>query len=819
MLSPDDATLLRDYCATRSEHAFTQLVQRHLPLVYHAALRRLNMPALAEEAAQNAFTRLAAKASAVARHPERLRAWLHRTAFLEACTLARREARLSRLPLPPDSAAMHRPELYDRLDEALNALPELDRELILRHCCAGEDYRRIAAAMGKSEAACQKRVERGLLRLSESLGGATAVTIIAAALASSPGKASALPAAERIAACALEKSAGSSAAGALSGLASAACIAAALGGGVLGWRQERAAPSAPAPPVAAERPTIASSVMSRTPVRPASALFNGSLDDVLESIRAGRLGPLVDFLPRATPSDLRAIVNEEDFSIGEGSPPGKDAHDIAFRHWSESDPATAFAWAVPRDRESVGGGLPRTSRAFSAWLRKDRAAAVAAFEALPLADRSRLVASLSRDNAALADDLVQQHPELLWDLAMSRSWSNEPKLDDSTAKERDEKLMAAILAGEREPGSTDRSVTDVFTRLAFRNPAAALEQAARIPAPGLREVVLQELRSRFVPLLPAEKLEQLASTLPPGLDRTRATASLFKKLAASQPAEALRRLRAMPPGLERDAAFAQAGNVLASSDPWALLETLAALHGSVSSPARRVSADGVHGGLDGLSWDNEAMQRAMQFALQDDPARALKLLPKLQIRQPESSLAVSLANAWAATDLPAAIQWVGEHGSPSLQHDFRRYLDSYEPADGGAQLLSLLESAGEASRPLILSALGGTVVEDIFQNGGTTLLPKLQPQDAEEILFRQAQDLSVNDDFEGAFTLAAHATPEAQVNRLIPEIAGIWLNRDTSAALAWLQAQSPEMRHKLIETIKSSHLRPQTRAALNQLTP
>ena len=163
MSGPDDATLLREYCATRSEQAFTTLVRRHLPLVYHAALRRLGSPALAEEAAQNAFARLAFKSASAARHPERLRAWLHRTAFLEACTIARKETRLSRLPAPaePTHEPMNRPEIYDRLDEALNSLPELDRELILRRCCGGEDFRRIAAAVGKSETACQKRVERG----------------------------------------------------------------------------------------------------------------------------------------------------------------------------------------------------------------------------------------------------------------------------------------------------------------------------------------------------------------------------------------------------------------------------------------------------------------------------------------------------------------------------------------------------------------------------------------------------------------------------------------------------------------------------------
>src|SRR6187402_2537595 len=98
MSDSDDHALLKDYCTARSEAAFTQLVQRHLPLVYHAALRRLGIPALAEEAAQNAFARLAVKIAAVARHPERLRAWLHRTAYLEACTIARKEHRLTRLP-------------------------------------------------------------------------------------------------------------------------------------------------------------------------------------------------------------------------------------------------------------------------------------------------------------------------------------------------------------------------------------------------------------------------------------------------------------------------------------------------------------------------------------------------------------------------------------------------------------------------------------------------------------------------------------------------------------------------------------------------
>jgi hypothetical protein len=48
----DDAELLRRYAGTASEEAFTELVQRHLNLVYSAALRQVGHDrALAQEVA------------------------------------------------------------------------------------------------------------------------------------------------------------------------------------------------------------------------------------------------------------------------------------------------------------------------------------------------------------------------------------------------------------------------------------------------------------------------------------------------------------------------------------------------------------------------------------------------------------------------------------------------------------------------------------------------------------------------------------------------------------------------------------------------
>ena len=363
----DDLRLLEAFRDTRDDAAFTELVRRHLPLVFHVAYRRLGSAALAEEAAQHAFARLAAKVAAVARNPERLRAWLHRTAYFEASTLARKEARLSRLPLEPATAAMNRPEIYDRLDEALDKLPELDRELVLRHCCGGEDYRRMAKAVGKSEAACQKRVERALARLAQGMGGARTTAAVVAAFAVSTSK---LPAAERVAAAALNQHAATGGvAGAISGAKVAACAALALAGGAAGWQRDPK-PPAPRPAMAAASSEPRSSgagaaaKLEAVSLPPRPVPIPRSLDEVLESILADRLAPLVEYLPQASVADLRAIMAEDDLGdLSEGMGSFGTAHDLAARRWVEIEPAAAFAYGLSRS-------TPLATSAPSTWPRR-----------------------------------------------------------------------------------------------------------------------------------------------------------------------------------------------------------------------------------------------------------------------------------------------------------------------------------------------------------------------------------------------------------------------------------------------------------------
>src|ERR1041385_2037541 len=91
----DDLELLRAYGTNSSDEDFRTLLERHINLVYSAALRQVRNPQLAEEVTQTVFIVLARKANSL-RPGTLLVGWLFRTTRFVAARAMRDEQRRQR---------------------------------------------------------------------------------------------------------------------------------------------------------------------------------------------------------------------------------------------------------------------------------------------------------------------------------------------------------------------------------------------------------------------------------------------------------------------------------------------------------------------------------------------------------------------------------------------------------------------------------------------------------------------------------------------------------------------------------------------------
>lgn len=172
-----DGLLLRHYAMEAKSSAFTELVHRHLNLVYSAAMRRTGGNAqLSADICQQVFISLARNARTLSRHAS-LSAWLHtatRNAALNLLTSEqRRKAREAMAILtlaPTDGDAppeWHR--LKPLLDETIDELSEADRTAIVGRFLEGRAFSEIGARLKVSEDAARMRTERALERMRTAL--------------------------------------------------------------------------------------------------------------------------------------------------------------------------------------------------------------------------------------------------------------------------------------------------------------------------------------------------------------------------------------------------------------------------------------------------------------------------------------------------------------------------------------------------------------------------------------------------------------------------------------------------------------------------
>src|SRR5882724_13456280 len=172
MTSTNDLNLLGEFTRHQSQDAFTALVQRHLGLVYSAALRQVRSPQLAEEVTQSVFIDLARSAARL--KPDTiLTAWLYQVTRRTAIDVVRREAsRQLREQIATEMNALNATaadwtHIEPLLDEAMHALDDTDRAAVLLRYFENKSLREVGQTLGTSEDAAQKRVSRAVERLRE----------------------------------------------------------------------------------------------------------------------------------------------------------------------------------------------------------------------------------------------------------------------------------------------------------------------------------------------------------------------------------------------------------------------------------------------------------------------------------------------------------------------------------------------------------------------------------------------------------------------------------------------------------------------------
>jgi RNA polymerase sigma factor (sigma-70 family) len=185
-----DGKLLQRYIQDGAEDSFGELLQRHVDLVYSAALRQVRGDVhLAQDVAQCVFSDLARKARSLQTR-ESVAGWLYTSTHFAAAKAVRREQR--RREREQEAAPMHDNEpapdweqLRPLLDSAMHRLKESDRQAILMRYFEKRSLGEIALQIGLTESAARMRVERALDKLRRyisSQGATTSATFLASTL-------------------------------------------------------------------------------------------------------------------------------------------------------------------------------------------------------------------------------------------------------------------------------------------------------------------------------------------------------------------------------------------------------------------------------------------------------------------------------------------------------------------------------------------------------------------------------------------------------------------------------------------------------------
>lgn len=162
-MAESESVLLRRYVSGGDAGAFAEIVHRYAGLVYATCLRVLADKDRAADVTQETFFQLMKKGGEITGS---LGGWLHRVAVRKAVDSIRSDtSRRRREEMYLDARAgvdQTWREISPYVDEALNALDDETREMLVCHYLEGRSMTELAETLGISRATISRRIDSGL---------------------------------------------------------------------------------------------------------------------------------------------------------------------------------------------------------------------------------------------------------------------------------------------------------------------------------------------------------------------------------------------------------------------------------------------------------------------------------------------------------------------------------------------------------------------------------------------------------------------------------------------------------------------------------
>jgi RNA polymerase sigma factor (sigma-70 family) len=630
-----DSELLRAFAREGDETAFTEFVRRHAGLVYGAALRRTGDHGMAEEAAQNVFVLLAQRAAALTDHPAPA-AWLQKTAAFQAIRVAEKELnrrrtmkRFAQENFPPGDAGNDPWKMaLPLLDEAVASLPEADRRVVVMRYWQRMPFRGIAAALGGTVEAWEKRAERALTKLSRLLqrrGVVMSTAVLAAGLTPHVSQA-AVPAGvlAKFAPAALSASQTAGTAGWLTILAmntkltlTAGAAALLLLCGTGGWLAGRASAthSAPSP-----QQKVLEQIAAGAPQResPLAQPHTASLRALLAAAERDLLVSGYDPAAKANAAARIAGIAPEDIrealAIASGMSGLRDELTaLLLQHWANTEPAEACAYAVKLKLPSMG--LPPLADPLKVWAARD-----------PRAALTWLRSHSGADNTDTKPGGWRPISSLRW---IFGAWA----LQDMPAAVAEFKQL-------KEPHEIDGAITGMMESAAGATGRGEMLSAIlAVKSTGSGRDVWHEISrvmERWGTVRPAELAAWLDAQDVPKPSHGSMGKSVLKGWLQSDPSAAVQWWLNAPGGYP-DKAYRMDDVV----EAWSQFDVFAAAEWLTQQPLDEHAANG--------------MSTLSQKLASSDPERALAWAEKIPVEVHRDSAVESVMKAWAQKDRPAAL--------------------------------------------------------------------------------------------------------------------------------------------------------------------